>query len=261
MNYYETLGVSKNATPEEIKKAYRKLASLNHPDKGGDTATFQTIQTAYEHLIDPEKRQQHDNPQPQFNGFPGGFNFHQQGFDINEIFGQMFSQRASGSQLFRTTVDLSLDEAYTGVSKVLKMTTPHGVKVINIDVPKGVDHGNQLRFDKILDNATLIVEFRIHPSLKFERRNNDLYYTQSISVLDLIVGCTFDFLTISGKSIEISIPPKTQPHMQLKIAGHGMPIPNTNNAYGNQIILIKPYIPDNIDDEIIKIILKSKGKV
>ena len=59
---YETLGVSKTATPEEIKTAYRKLASKHHPDKGGDTSKFQEIQTAYDTLSDPVKRQQYDNP-------------------------------------------------------------------------------------------------------------------------------------------------------------------------------------------------------
>ena len=69
-NHYETLGVSKSATPEEIKRAYRKLASQHHPDKGGDTAKFQQVEEAYRVLSDPAQRQQYDNPQPQ-----GGFNF------------------------------------------------------------------------------------------------------------------------------------------------------------------------------------------
>ena len=57
MDHYTTLGVSKTATPDEIKKAYRKLASQHHPDKGGDTAKFQQIQTAYDTLIDAGKKQ------------------------------------------------------------------------------------------------------------------------------------------------------------------------------------------------------------
>jgi len=75
MGYYEDLGVSRDASTEDIKKAYKKLAMKNHPDKGGDPEVFKKISEAYETLSDPEKRHQHDNPAQQFGGFPGGFPF------------------------------------------------------------------------------------------------------------------------------------------------------------------------------------------
>ncbi len=62
MDYYETLGVNHTTKPDEIKKAYRKLASKHHPDKGGDTKKFQDIQKAYEVLSDPDKKYEYDNP-------------------------------------------------------------------------------------------------------------------------------------------------------------------------------------------------------
>ena len=88
-DHYATLGVARTATPDEIKRAFRKLASQHHPDKGGDTARFQQIQAAYDVLGDAAKRQQYDNPQPfggqnpfgqhgfnfDFSSGPGGFNF------------------------------------------------------------------------------------------------------------------------------------------------------------------------------------------
>lgn len=264
MDHYQTLGVAKNATPDDIKKAYRKLASQHHPDRGGDTATFQSIQSAYDVLSDPIKRQQYDNPQPQFNGFSGepGFSFN--GFNLDEIFGQMFARQQgqhSGqrNQIFRTQIIISLEDAYNGSSQVLKIQTPVGTKVINVDVPKGIMDGSSIRYENVLDNATLLIEFRIRPHLKYERRGNDLYCNQSISVLDLIVGSSFEFETISGKVLEVGVNPKTQPYMQLKIGGQGMPIPGTSR-YGDQIILIKPFIPDNIDEEITQSILRSKSK-
>ena len=64
MSHYDTLGIAKTATPEEIKRAYRKLASQHHPDKGGDTAKFQQVEEAYRVLSDPQQRAQYDNPQP-----------------------------------------------------------------------------------------------------------------------------------------------------------------------------------------------------
>ena len=96
IDHYSTLGVSKNSNADDIKKAYRKLASQHHPDKGGDTSTFQKIEEAYRILSDPQQRQQYDNPMMQgnpFQGFPGGgFQFNMNGFNMDEMFGQMFRQ-------------------------------------------------------------------------------------------------------------------------------------------------------------------------
>lgn len=278
MDYYATLGLAKTSTPDEIKKAYRKLASQHHPDKGGDTAMFQKIEEAYRILSDPQKRQQYDNPSP-FGQHPngdwqqtGGFgNFDPSMFsgdyDPRDIFSQIFGQRAgnpfanqrNNRQLFRTTVSVTLEDAYTGSNQILKIQTPTGQKVINIEVPKGLHEQAQVKYDNIIDNGTLLVEFKILPNLRFERRNHDLYCNQKISVLDLIAGTTINFTTISGKEFEVRVPPKTQPYMQLKIAGQGMPIQGTGQ-YGDQILLLKPYIPDTIDDEITQSILRSKSK-
>lgn len=272
MDYYATLGVAKTATPEEIKKAYRRLASQHHPDKGGDTAMFQKIEEAYRTLSDPQKRQQYDNPNTGFKEF----NFNAGGFDPGmfsgdmdprDIFAHIFGQRAGNPfgqqrnqrQLFRTQMAISLGDAYLGTSQIIKIQTPTGQKVINIDIPKGIQTGAQIKYDTVLDNGTLIVEFHIQPHLKFERKGDDLYCNQKVSVLDLIVGTTVNFVTISGKEFEVKIPPKTQPFMQLKINGQGMPIQGTNQ-YGDQILLLKPFIPDIIDDEITQSILRSKSK-
>ena len=275
MDYYNTLGVAKTATPDEIKKAYRKLASQHHPDKGGDTATFQKIEEAYRTLSDPQKRQQYDNPNPFFGqnqdgsfrqagqGFPGGFNFNFNGVDINDIFSQMFNQHQqrhpNTPHTYRTVVHITLEQSYFGGSMPLKLQTNTQTYAVNIDIPKSVTDGGQLRYDNLIPNAGLIVEFRVQPHLKFERKGMDLYCTHQISVLDLIVGTTFEFTTISGKTLEVRVPPKTQPHMQLKIAGEGMPI-HGSTLFGDQIILLKPFVPDNIDDEITQTILRSKSK-
>ena len=267
MDHYTTLGVDKNATPEDIKKAFRKLASMHHPDKGGDTATFQKIQNAYDVLSDPNKRMQYDSPpQHQFSGFngPGGFHFNVNGMDVGDIFSTFFgggnpfdNRHRNQKPVFRTTVGISLHQSYIGGSQLLNLQTQQGPITVTINIPKGVDNGNQIRYDNLIDGASLIVEFRIHPDLRFERQGQDLYSPQKIDVLDLIVGTTLDFQTISGKIFKVTVPKNTQPFMQLKIAGQGMPIPNTNQ-YGDQILLLKPYIPDKIDKAIIDSILQSR---
>lgn len=265
MDHYQTLGVAKNATPNEIKKSYRKLASKHHPDKGGDTATFQKIEEAYRILSDPQQRQQYDNPMPQgFSGAngPHGFHFNMNGADLNSIFEQMFNQRGQThhrqNPTYRTQVHITLDQSYNGGSQNLKLQTPTGNHAINIQIPRGVADGAQMRYDNIIPGSALLVDFRVQNHLKYERRGNDLYCNHSVSVLDLIVGTEFEFTTISGKTLMVKIPPKTQPYMHLKIAGEGMPTGHSS-IFGDQIILLKPYIPDIIHSDITDSIMRSKS--
>jgi len=265
MDHYNTLGVAKNATPDEIKKAYRKLASQHHPDKGGDKAKFQDIQAAYDTLSSIEKRQQYDNPMPQGFHHQGGM---PQGFE--HIFGQMFGggnpfdpfnqrRQQPQQQVFRTTINVTLEQAFNGGEQLLKLQTPTNVHAVTIQIPKGIQNGNQMKIDNVLDGASLVVDFRIEPHLKYDRQGNDLVCNHSISVLDLIIGTSFEFTTLSGKTLEVTIKPRTQPYIQLKLAGQGMPIYNTN-GYGDQIILLKPFIPDIIDETVINSISQQKLK-
>lgn len=262
MDHYQTLGVAKTATTDEIKKAYRKLASKHHPDKGGDTAKFQEIQTAYDTLSDEAKRQAYDNPMPQgnpFGGFPGGFSFHTGGGGFEDLF-EMFNrqqQQQRRQQVFRTTVVVSLFQAYQGGEQVIKLQTHTGTQAIKINVPRGVNNGDQVRIDNVIEGASLLVEFRVQSDLRFDRRGHDLIATQNVSVLDLIAGGSFEFTTLSGKTFEVNVKPKTQPYVQLRIPGQGMPVGNSGN-FGDQIILIKPFIPDMIDEQVMNSIQQQK---
>jgi len=267
MDHYNTLGVARTATPEEIKKAYRKLAAIHHPDKGGDTAMFQKIQAAYETLSDPQKKQEYEQPQQQ--GFPGGFpgggfSFHHDGVDINDIIGQMFGGGFGGrqnpfqqhfQQTYKTTIWVTLEQVFAGGEQLLQMQGPNGVQVVKIEIPKGVENGSQLRYDNLIPNGILMVEFRVHVHPKYERQASHLLCQQRVSVLDLIVGTKFSFTTLSGKTFEVDVKPGTQPDSTLRIAGQGLP---AQNGYGDQLILIKPFIPDKIDKSITDSILQHK---
>jgi len=264
-DHYATLGVAKNATPSDIKKAYRRLAAIHHPDKGGDTAEFQKVQAAYETLSDPQKKQQYDNPQSQgfsfgSSGFPGGFQFHHHGFDINDIFGQMFganprSQRPHQPS-YRTTIWVNLEQVYSGGEQILQFNHNGNNDVVKVQIPKGVENGQTLRFDNLIKDAILIAEFRVHPHQKFERNGSDLYSILDINLLDLIVGTTVDFVTLGGKKLEVTVSPKTQPGATLRIAGEGLPY---SGGVGDQFVVLKPYMPDIIDTRIIDSINQSKG--
>jgi DnaJ-class molecular chaperone len=263
-DHYATLGVAKNATPDEIKKAYRRLAAIHHPDKGGDTAEFQKVQAAYETLSDPQKKQEYDNPRQHHfgGGFPGGFEFHAQGFDINDIIGQMFGGGGNPfqnpfQQNYRTTIWVTLEQVFNGGEQLLQMQGPNGPQVVKVQIPKGVENGQTMRFDNIIQGAILLVDFRLHPHAKFDRNGPNLIATQRVSVLDLIAGSSFEFTTISGKTFTVDIKPGTQPDSTLRIAGQGLPIPNSSQ-FGDQLILLKPFIPDRIDSRITDSILQSR---
>jgi DnaJ-class molecular chaperone len=254
MDYYSVLGVTRNATQDEIKRAYKKLAMKTHPDRNsGDDTQFKKIQEAYETLGDPSKKQQYDNPQshPEFN-----FNFGNP--DIADIFAHMFGgggRRAhSQKQTYRTTLSVSLMDAYNGSSHILQVSTPSGNKVINVTVPAGVESGDTIRYDSAIDNAILVIQFNVLPDIRFDRKGTNLHTTRTVSTLELIVGTKFKITTIDNKVLEVKVAPGTQPNTQLRIPNAGMP--DKLGGYGDQIILLSSYTPDNINDELLSSIAK-----
>lgn len=269
MDYYKTLGVNRNASPDEIKKAYRKMAAQHHPDKGGETATFQKIQEAYDTLSDPQKRQQHDNPNPfnnvnvnmNFGGNPFGFQFHQQHFDINDVFGQMFQggpfgHRQPQKPQYRTTVNVTLEQVYKGGEHVLQFNDQGINSTVKIEIPKGVDNGTTLKYDNLIKDSILFVDFRVLPHSKFQRQGFDLIAEHNINILDLIVGTVIKFTTLGGKTLDVKVKPQTNPNISLRITGEGLP---NQFGYGDQLIVLKPYMPDIIDNRIIHAITNYKA--
>lgn len=265
MDHYTRLGIQPNANAEEIKKAYRKLASTHHPDKGGDTQIFQEIEQAYRILSNQQSRMQYDNSR-RVNNNPFSQMFGQFGVftDVNspqDIFNHIFQQRQQAQpNICRTFVTVSLEDIYYGKELTLNIQSPTFTKLVSINCPKGIQNGAVLRYENVIENTLLMIEFRIHPHLKYDRKDDDLYTNVPISVLDLITGTKIDFTTINNKILQLTIPPQTQPFMQLKLHGYGMPVFNSH-AYGNQIVVLKPYMPDTIDDRIIEAINQSKKEI
>ena len=110
-NYYNILGLTKNASEDEIKQAYRNLAKTHHPDKGGNKEKFQEIQEAYDTLSDPQKKHIYDNPAPSFDDiFGGGFG----GFPFNMF--QTHQNRKKSDHYY--TCNIKLDEVFTGLKKI-----------------------------------------------------------------------------------------------------------------------------------------------
>lgn len=260
MDYYNTLGVTNTATPDEIKKAYKKLAMKYHPDRNsGDDTQFKKIQEAYEVLSNPEKRKQYDNPTHGFTNSHFGFDPNDQFYDIfSQVFGQRPRTRNQKSVL-KSTVRMSLRDAFHGAEvNVSCHVDANKVHKVTINSPPGIYHGEQLRFDDAIPNHVLIVQFLITPDSRFERDHDNLYSRHDVSILDFIAGGKFKFTTIDDKTIEVRVAEKTQPLTRLRIPNAGMPMRNNPSQRGDQFILLNPVLPAIIPNELLTAIQNAK---
>jgi curved DNA-binding protein len=259
---YNTLGVGKTATQEEIKSAYRKLASKHHPDRGGDTATFQKIQSAYDTLGDAEKRAAHDNPQPQYNfngsrgGFPPGFEDLFGG--MGGPFGDMFGRRPqpTRNRTLNLQTQISLEEAFHGKELLANIQLPSGrEQVLEVKIPPGVHDGTTLRLSGMGDDSVgnaprgdIHLTVHISPHQIYQRQGDDLIKVLQINCLDAIIGKTMQFDTIDGKTLEITINPGTQHGQILAVQGYGMPNITNANMKGRLLLTISITVPTNLTE-------------
>lgn len=249
MDHYATLGVAKNAAPEDIKRAYRKLAAQHHPDRGGDTARFQEIQQAYDVLSDPDKRAQYDSPAPQMNQFNFGSGF----TPFDDIINQFMRQHRQA--IYGTTVAITLEQMAQSQTVEIYINGPQGGRMARITVPPGVEHGQQVRYEGIIPDSLLQVTFVIQPHPEFERRGLDLYTTKIVDVFDLILGTTVLVKTVDGSELEVNVPAMFKPGGNLRIPGRGLP---GNGTRGNHYVLINTTFPDKISDELLDAIRNER---
>lgn len=273
-DYYNNLGISKQATADEIKKAYRKLASQHHPDKGGDTAKFQQIEEAYRTLSDPEKRSQYDNPQPQFNGghfgggMPPGFNdiFGQmfgQGGGHNPFFGHGFGQQPQRNRILNIQTVISLEEAFHGKDMIANLQLPSGRdQVLEIKIPAGINDNTTLRLAGMGDDSVpglprgdIHLTINVHQHHTFLREGDDLIRSIDINCIDAMLGKSLLVETIDGKTLEVKVNPGTQHGQVLAAAGYGMPKINDNRFKGRMLMSVNINIP--VLNEAQKQILKQ----
>ena len=266
-DFYQTLGVQRNASPEEIKLAYRRLASTHHPDRGGDAEKFKEIQVAYDSLSNPDKKAQYDNPHSgaEFFHFGGGG----AGPDMNEVFSQFFGGRGGGFDFFggqrplqknRTinlTADVSLEDAYFGKELMFNVVLPTGrPQTVNIKIPAGINDGTVLRVAGLGDDTIpqlprgdlhLTIHVRQHGS--FRRQGDDLIKELTISCIDAMLGCKINVETIDGKTIEVNVTPGMQHGQVLNAAGYGMPNVNDSRVKGRLLLPINITIPTLTDTQ------------
>jgi curved DNA-binding protein len=256
MDYYSTLGVDRNSSPDDIKKAYRKMAAKHHPDRGGSTAEFQKIEEAYRVLSDPQQRQQHDNPSP-FGSFH--FDFGGGGNPFEDIINQF--HRQARQRIYTVTLSLTLEQVAMGSTETIQLSTPQGVKTFQIKVPQAVEHGQQVRYEGLMQDGVLQIQFLVTPHPLFERRGLDLHTTKKISIYDLLLGTTINITTIWGDELEATVPAKTTPGATLRVAGKGL---ERNGARGHQYILLSAEMPSTISTELLALLeaeRKNQGAV
>lgn len=261
-DYYAALGVARTATQDEIKKAFRKLASQHHPDKGGDTAKFQEIQAAYDTLGDPAKRAEYDNPRPQFGGFSGGPGAQ---FNMNDIFSQMFSGGMGGNPFgqrpqrnhVRMTIWVQLVDVVRGGSKTVAVSTSQGSTTVEIEIPRGIEDGDNVQYTGIAPGGMdLIVQFRVHPDQRFHREGPTLRTDKHVSIWTLILGGEVEIDTILGTTLAVKIPSRTQPGTIMRIRNQGV---NSRNGSGDLLIKIHAQIPNDISPELIAAIEQHRA--
>jgi len=297
-DYYVLLGVSKSASKDEIKKAFRKLAHEHHPDKqGGDEKKFKEINEAYQTLSDERKRIQYDQfgssgPGPghggsggfQGGGF-GGFQWedimrqagNQNGaqFDFDD-FGDIFNsfgfggRRTSRGRTIQVSVRLTFKESIKGVEK--KIRIPHikdgkelsKERELTITIPAGVDHGQSLRVDGYGEELTngqtgkLLVSIAVESHPTLRREGLDIVMNLDVPLTDAILGAVHTVETLDGPE-KITVPKGMQPGTILHIKGKGIPSGRWNN--GDFLIYTSIKIPKKLSKDAEKAIdiLRKEG--
>ncbi len=270
-DYYQVLGVSKNASADELKKAYRNLARKHHPDvdkSPGAEKKFKEINEAYQVLSDPQKKSAYDQfghaafepggggfgaGQGQGQGpFGGGFRTYSwsssgggpEGFDFGgfadpfDIFEAFFGgQSPFGRQarLPRYVINLDFMEAVHGAQKEVEVEG----KRQKIKIPAGVDDGSEIRFS----NFVLVCQVSPHP--KFKRRGYDIVTEQEISYSAAALGTVTDVETIDG-AVKIRIPAGTQPGTQIRLRGKGVKHVS-GRGQGDHYVIIRVHVPSKLN--------------
>jgi len=268
-DYYKILGVERKASEAEIRKAYRKLAMQYHPDRNPEDKQaeerFKEINEAYQVLSDPQKRVHYDRLGSDYSnwqrrGAPGDFNWDQYGGfpggtrvnpdEMQDIFSDFFrtifgirgeepGSRHSQAQGYQQELEISLDVAYKGTTRVLQSNG----KQKQVRIPAGVRTGSKVRVAGAGPNGLdlyLIVD--VKDDKRFERRGDDLHTTATVSVFTAIFGGEADVETLNGK-VKLNIPAGTQPEQVFRLSGRGMPHVKNINEKGDLYVRLKVQIP------------------
>ena len=262
-NYYETLGVQKNASQKEITAAFRKLARKYHPDVNPDNTEaeekFKEINEAHSVLSDPEKRNQYDTFGNSRNNFQtgdffggnpfGNVNFNGGNFQNSDFFSSMFGgqtqqpQHSPVSHEKELDVKVTLEEAFHGAKRVVNIDG----KRLQISIPPGVDQGSRVHI-KLNTNTIkdLYLNISMEESLRYSRKGNDLYVDIDIPLLDAVLGGEIEITDLQGITHTLEIPQQTANNTSFRLAGKGIPPLSKNDMTGDLIAVMRVVIPSDL---------------
>lgn len=284
IDYYKILDLKKDASTEDIKKAYRKLARKHHPDLNPNNEEankkFQQINEANEVLSDPEKRKKYDKygkdwqhadqldaqeqQRRQYQSQGGGYggNSYSGGFggeDFSDFFSSMFGGGGGRSsrnspfkgQDYNADLQLNLLDAYT----THKQTLTVDGKQVRITIPAGVENGQKIKLPGYgapgVNNGPpgdLFIKFNITDDPKFKRKGNDIYIQEEVDLYTAVLGGEKIVETLNGK-VKLKIPEGTQPDTTLRLKGKGFPVYKKDNQFGDLYIKWQVKIPTNLNTE------------
>lgn len=274
-DYYKILGVSRSASADDIKKAYRRLAREYHPDKNkakGAEDRFKEVNEAHEVLSDAEKRKAYDalganwkagagfTPPPGWNagGFGGGFRGARAGGQagFSDFFSSLFggASGAGGGFAFedepeprarshapRARIEITLEDSFNGGSRQVSLADG---RTLNVRIPKGITEGQTIRLaEQGPRGGDLLLEvgFAAHPHFKVEGRNVEV--TVNLSPWEAALGARVPVPTLGG-TVELSIPAGAQSGKKLRLKGRGLP----GSTPGDQTVVLRIVNPPLQDD-------------
>ena len=275
-DYYKILGIKKDASADDIKKAYRKLAVKYHPDKNqGDKAAeekFKEANEANEVLGNAERRKKYDDLGQNWQNFQGSGNtangggyrnpqsgfsnedFYGDGSQFSSFFDSIFGGASFGGSRQRKGQDhqmdmyITIEEAFSGTTK----TISDAHNAINVKIKPGTKDGQVLRV-KGKGGAgaaggaagDLLLAVHIKPHNRFERKGDDLYFDQTVDLYTAVLGGKAEVKGID-KSIVMTIPEGTDTHKTLRLKGMGMPLYGNPTQRGDAYVRIVVQIPKNL---------------
>lgn len=271
MDYYSILGVARNATPEEIKKAYKKKSMQHHPDRpDGNHDEFVKVQQAYEVLSNSDKRSAYDNPQPNFNQH---FREHHNPFSgtpFDHIFGQGFAQQRQTPRNRDISVQAKIDlkDVLIGKNLIIQYQLITGrVETVTVDIPAGAKHGDTIQYQGLGDEGNpryprgnLLVRIVVNKTKNWERDNDNLIVKKSVNIFDLLLGCAIIIQTLDNKQLEIKIPQGTQIGTTFSVPGYGVPNMQTGKR-GKLYVTVDAHIPKITDSNLLNKIQDIKKEL